>query len=76
MKIHYAAKTVEDECLGNPENILIGDTNNVMSFIWNIHYLWAIPFKVDYCYGLSVANNASASLVANNDVFPVFKLDT
>ncbi|XP_065562133.1 ATP-binding cassette sub-family C member Sur-like isoform X2 [Artemia franciscana] len=46
LKIHYAAEPVEDECLGNPENILIGDTNNVMSFIWNIHYLWAIPFKV------------------------------
>ncbi|KAK2708637.1 hypothetical protein QYM36_014289, partial [Artemia franciscana] len=46
LKIHYAAKPIEDECLGNPENIQIGDTNNVMSFIWNIHYLWAIPFKV------------------------------
>jgi len=31
---------------GSISNLMSEDTNNIMMFFWNVHFIWAIPLKV------------------------------
>ena len=38
--------------LGNIVNLAAEDTNNIREFIWNVHYIWALPLKMTIIFGL------------------------
>ena len=38
--------------LGNIMNLAAEDTLNIREFIWNVHYMWALPLKITVIVGL------------------------